>query len=62
MGGTGRRATARAHSNKSCAIFTPSRQQVPLPTRRSRHIRRVQRASMRCGARWSKKRNFLSRP
>ena len=45
MGGTGRRATARGHSDKRGALLTPSRQQVPLPTRRGRHIRRVQGAS-----------------
>ena len=53
MGGAGRRAAARAHSDKRSALLTPSRQQVPLPTRRGRHIHRVQGASHQRFARHS---------
>ena len=45
MGGTGRRATARRYSDKRGALLTPSRQQVPLPTRRGRHIYGLEGAS-----------------
>ena len=45
MGGKGRRAAARGHSNKCRTLFTPFWEQVPLPTRRGRHIYGLEGAS-----------------